>query len=103
MKQQRRDWLRLSAALALASALPLCALGAPGAASAPGAPDADEAPPFETLDLDWADIRRQRPVPVRLYLPQAVQAVPLLVFSSPPLTVAPKEFARFPRPPATVL
>ena len=78
MKQQRRDWLRISAALALASALPLRALGAPGVFGTPGA---DEAPPFETLDLDWADIRRQRPVPVRLYLPQAVQAVPLLVFS----------------------
>ena len=72
MKPQRRDWLRLGAALALASALPLRTFGATGA---------DEAAPFETLDLDWADARRQRPVPVRLYLPQARQPVPLVVFS----------------------
>ena len=42
----------------------------------------DEA--FRILDLDWADTARQRPVPVRLYLPaQASRAnpVPLVVFS----------------------
>jgi dienelactone hydrolase len=42
---------------------------------------ADDAPSFDTLDLDWADASRQRPVPVRLYLPQAVAKVPLVVFS----------------------
>ena len=72
MKPQRRDWLRLGAALALASALPLRTFGAT---------DTDEAAPFETLDLDWADARRQRPVPVRLYLPQTREPLPLVVFS----------------------
>lgn len=39
---------------------------------------------FETLDFDWADERRQRPVPARLYLPQAAtpgMPAPLVVFS----------------------
>ena len=66
MMLRRREWLRCAAALAAASAWPL-----------PAAEDK----PFDTLDLDWADTRRQRPVPVRLYLPQAGQAVPLVVFS----------------------
>jgi len=66
MMSRRREWLRGAAALAAVSAWPLRAA------------DADS---FETLDLDWADARRQRPVPVRLYLPQAGQAVPLVVFS----------------------
>ena len=37
-----------------------------------------------TLDLDWLDTTRQRPVPVRLYLPASASAarpVPLVVFS----------------------
>jgi dienelactone hydrolase len=37
-----------------------------------------------TFDLDWADPARQRPVPVRLYLPAqaaAARPVPLVVFS----------------------
>ncbi|MFY8083064.1 MAG: alpha/beta hydrolase family protein [Rubrivivax sp.] len=37
-----------------------------------------------TLDLDWADTARQRPVPVRLYLPAQASRenpVPLVVFS----------------------
>ncbi len=45
---------------------------------------ADDRPLFQTLDFDWHDAARARAVPVRLYLPQAVQAsrpVPLLVFS----------------------
>jgi pimeloyl-ACP methyl ester carboxylesterase len=42
----------------------------------------EEAPPFEALDFDWADTKRQRAVPVRLYWPNAVRAqVPLVVFS----------------------
>ena len=49
MSQQRRDWLRMGAALALGSALPLQVFGA------------DDAPPFETLDLDWAGARRHPP------------------------------------------
>jgi dienelactone hydrolase len=39
---------------------------------------------YGALDLDWHDEARQRPVPVRLYLPASAQAgapVPLLVFS----------------------
>ncbi len=40
---------------------------------------------FEVLDLDWVDTARQRPVPVRLYLPAAVGAdvrgAPVVVFS----------------------
>ena len=66
MSFSRRDWLRGAATLAAASAWPLRAA------------DADT---FETLDIDWADARRQRPVPVRLYLPQAGRPVPLVVFS----------------------
>jgi dienelactone hydrolase len=37
--------------------------------------------PYETLDMDWTDARRQREVPVRLYLPQGTQPLPLVVFS----------------------
>ena len=66
MTLRRRDWLRGAATLAAASAWPLRAA------------DADT---FETLDIDWSDTRRQRPVPVRLYLPQAGQPLPLVVFS----------------------
>lgn len=45
---------------------------------------------FDVLDLDWQDAQRQRPVPVRLYLPDvesgptpsdATARVPLVVFS----------------------
>jgi dienelactone hydrolase len=72
MNPQRRHCLRLGAALALAGAWPLRSHGAAAV---------DEGPPFETLDLDWADTRRHRPVPVRLYLPRARQPLPLVVFS----------------------
>jgi pimeloyl-ACP methyl ester carboxylesterase len=40
---------------------------------------------FDTIELDWTDTPRQRPVPVRLYLPRAAaglpERVPLVVFS----------------------
>ncbi len=75
MQHQRRHCLRIGAAIALAAALPLRTLAASVT---------DEAPPVDTLDLDWADSRRQRPVPVRLYLPQGHRAaapVPVVVFS----------------------
>lgn len=39
---------------------------------------------FSILDFDWVDSRRDRPVPVRLYLPDVAHAsrpVPLVVFS----------------------
>ena len=44
---------------------------------------ADEPPRFDTLEFDWADQKRQRAVPVRLYWPSAASAstVPLVVFS----------------------
>jgi predicted dienelactone hydrolase len=43
---------------------------------------ADESPLFNTMEFDWADAKRQRAVPVRLYWPNAVSAqVPLVVFS----------------------
>lgn len=44
-----------------------------------------EAPsPFEALEFDWVDMKRQRAVPVRLYWPNMVASdspVPLVVFS----------------------
>jgi predicted dienelactone hydrolase len=43
---------------------------------------ADEPAPFEAFEFDWADIKRQRPVPVRLYWPNtSADRVPLVVFS----------------------
>ena len=41
-------------------------------------------PGFDTLDFDWVDARRERPVPARLYLPRAAAPgapAPLVVFS----------------------
>jgi predicted dienelactone hydrolase len=74
-RASRRHCLRLGVAAAVAGAWPLRSL----AAVTP-----DDNGLFDTLDLDWADTRRQRPVPVRLYLPQTPGAqpkVPLVVFS----------------------
>jgi predicted dienelactone hydrolase len=45
---------------------------------------ADEPAPYEALEFDWVDMKRQRAVPVRLYWPNTVAwdaAVPLVVFS----------------------
>lgn len=39
------------------------------------------APAFATQDFDWSDTARQRPVPVRLYLPGGEVPVPLVLFS----------------------
>jgi predicted dienelactone hydrolase len=36
---------------------------------------------YETLDLDWVDAARERPVPVRLYWPRTEGPVPLVVVS----------------------
>lgn len=58
-------------------ALLLGALGALGAVALPLR--ADEA--FDTLDLDWRDEARGRPVPVRLYRPRDADGAPLVVFS----------------------
>ncbi len=42
----------------------------------------DESPPFETMEFEWADEKRQRAVPVRLYWPNVTSAqMPLVVFS----------------------
>lgn len=72
MNLQRRQWMGLGAAAALAAAFPVRALGAAGV---------PEAHAYDTVDLDWKDLRRQRAVPARLYLPHQQQAVPLVVFS----------------------
>jgi predicted dienelactone hydrolase len=43
---------------------------------------AEEPAPYEAIEFDWADIQRQRAVPVRLYWPSAAaDRVPLVVFS----------------------
>jgi dienelactone hydrolase len=68
---RRRHLLQATAALALAGPLALRARAEPAGA-------------FDTLDFDWTDPARGRPVPVRLYRPQAMAAdsrVPLIVFS----------------------
>jgi dienelactone hydrolase len=62
----RRHVLSLGAATALTTAWPLRAF---------------EEPRYETLEYDWADAARQRPVPVRLYLPRTEQRVPMVVVS----------------------
>ena len=69
MKAQRRMALRWLAVLAASGTAPLWAQGSA------------QAQPFDTLELDWSDARRQRAVPVRLYLPQTPRVVPLVVFS----------------------
>ena len=74
MNPQRRLCLKLAAAAAAT-----CATAWPVRAQ-----DLASARAFDTLDLDWADTRRQRAVPVRLHLPtdaSATRPVPLLVFS----------------------
>ncbi len=64
MKLTRRETLCLGAAALAAAAWPALAQDEP-----------------LTWDFDWTDAARQRPVPVRLYLPQAARPVPLVVFS----------------------
>ena len=66
----RRVWLATAAACLAAPALLLRAHAAQTG--------------FDALDFDWVDARRQRPVPVRLYLPRGAARgapVPLMVFS----------------------
>ena len=74
MNRNRRRLL--GAALASAGAAAL------GLAAVPRTPVAQEL--VETIDLDWHDAGRDRPVPVRLHLPRAAGAaarLPLVVFS----------------------
>jgi predicted dienelactone hydrolase len=63
----------------------LQALGAAASVAAVPALRAEETEGrYTTLDFDWADVARQRPVPVRLYLPEQArpaQRAPVLVFS----------------------
>jgi pimeloyl-ACP methyl ester carboxylesterase len=66
MRLNRRHWIAASAALLAGAAWPLRAA---------------EETAFDTVELDWADAARQRPVPVRLYLPALKTRVPLVVFS----------------------
>jgi dienelactone hydrolase len=43
---------------------------------------AEEPSPFDALDVDWVDLKRQRAVPARLYWPSVDAAsIPLVVFS----------------------
>lgn len=72
MNGQRRLFLggALRAGTALAAALAL-----------PWAARAAEPGLFDTLDFDWVDGARQRPVPVRLYLPAGSERQPVVVFS----------------------
>ncbi|MES2901621.1 MAG: acetylhydrolase [Pseudomonadota bacterium] len=68
----RRNVLRYAGAALFAGALgPVIAVRASPVRS----------PSFSTLDMIWADVRRQRGVPVRLYLPENAHPVPLVVFS----------------------
>lgn len=70
--------------LALAAGLPWRASAAEApatAASGTAAPAAAAPQPFRTLDLDPTDSRRERAVPLRLYLPEGDAPVPLVVFS----------------------
>jgi dienelactone hydrolase len=87
LHHNRRAWLRLGAAATLAA----WAGSGPSWASERAAEVTS--PDIEALDLDWTDPRRQRAVPVRLYLPLAngyratgtmpahAQRLPLVVFS----------------------
>ena len=77
----------VAAALLVSSVLPVVAAADVAAADrldsvTVAAPDS--APLFAVHDIDWLDIRRQRAVPARLYLPvtaSAIRPVPLIVFS----------------------
>lgn len=63
----------------------LLALGAAAfVAAAPALRAQESEGRFTTLDFDWADAARERPVPVRLYLPaeaRPAQRAPVVVFS----------------------
>ncbi|MDP2007312.1 MAG: hypothetical protein Q8K45_16670 [Rubrivivax sp.] len=73
MKLNRRACLRLGLAASVAAAWPLRAAAALGVDGGPGS--------FGAIDLDWVDSTRERAVPVRLYVPNALGAKPLVVFS----------------------
>ena len=84
MSLKRRDCLRLGLAATVAAAWPLRSARAeawPGPAAPAASAASAEPGSFGALDLDWTDGTRQRAVPVRLYLPDAPRATPLVVFS----------------------
>ena len=81
---RRRGFLRLAGAAVLTATVAAPATSALAAAGDTGEPGkAGEAGRFDTLELDWQDARRERPVPALLYLPLAAASapVPLVVFS----------------------
>jgi dienelactone hydrolase len=78
--RSRRQALRQAAALLLALGPTLLAVPVRAELAAAAGPAAA----YRILDLDWVDAARDRPVPVRLYLPEPAAdggAVPLVVFS----------------------
>ena len=85
----RRLLLRGSACALAAAALPTRAadpqtVGAPLPSPLAAPLAAPVAAPFGATDLDWVDTARQRPVPVRLYMPASAapgRRPPLMVFS----------------------
>ncbi len=84
-RAERRQFLRRLtgvAALVGTSSLQGRALAQNGASPSGAAADCE--PPHQVIEHDWVDTRRQRPVPVRLYLPCAADPrsrAPLVVFS----------------------
>jgi predicted dienelactone hydrolase len=78
----RRSWLLGAAACGVLAFRPRTAWGQdlPEAAIAPDLPRAAQAA-FTVQDFDWLDSSRQRAVPARLYLPESMARVPLVVFS----------------------
>jgi dienelactone hydrolase len=77
-KNMNPQWTRRRLLAACVAVPVLAGLGAASRATRAQ----DEA--FRILDLDWTDTARQRPVPVRLYLPaqaSGANPVPLVVFS----------------------
>ncbi len=73
----RRTWLLGAAAFGVGGAW---ALWPPGSAAQDMLRGAAQGA-FTLQDFDWLDGTRQRPVPARLYLPEATHRVPLVVFS----------------------
>lgn len=52
-----------------------------GSASAMGAPEFEPAYPVEVLTFDWEDESRKRQIPVKIYIPKAQTAFPVILYS----------------------